>query len=64
MCAGSLLIAAAVLAFFGIKLLRENSQTDNPEKKVNPAIPVGMLIVAAILAAIAIRTFYVISQLP
>ena len=64
MCAGSFLVAAGVLAFLAIKLLRENSQTDHPEKKVHPAVPVGMLIVAAILATVAIRAFYWLSQLP
>jgi len=59
MCQVFLLLVAGVLTFFGIRLLRENNETDNPEKKVNVAIPVVMLAVAGFLALVVIRTFFV-----
>jgi hypothetical protein len=61
-CVGALLIAAGLLTFIGVKLLRENHLADRPEKKVHPAIPIGMLIVAALLAFVAVRSILALSQ--
>jgi len=54
MCQFAMVIVAVVLGFFGMKLLRENREADSPEKRVNPAIPITMLVVAGFLVLVAI----------
>jgi hypothetical protein len=64
MCILFPLLAAGVLLYLSVKLLRENSQTDNPERKVLIVIPVAMLALAGLFIAYAAYNFYQISQLP
>ena len=64
LCMIASLVAAGVLSFFGIKLLRENGQTDDPEKKVNPILPIGMILVAVFLILVVVRTYAELSESP
>ena len=64
LCMIASLIAAGVLSFFGIKLLRENGQTDDPEKKGNAVLPIGMIVVAVFFIMVVVRTYASLSESP